>query len=120
MSWFLKRNRQEEEFPQEGDLYARIEHKGHTFEIYYGYYEECDRQNPLVPPVPLYPDFLTHPQYDLEGYPFATEMQDVCLYYVGKDREDGCYACQHYKRLIEFVGLCTCAMRRLPTKDDME
>jgi len=120
LSWFLKRNRQEEEIPQEGDLYARIEHKGHTFELYYGYYEECDRQNPLVRPVPLYPDFIAHPQYDEEGYPFATEMQDVCLYYVGKDREDGCYACQHYKRLIEFVGLCTCAMRRLPKAEDIE
>ena len=117
MNWFLKRNRQDEEIPKEGDLFARIEHKGHTFELYYGYYEECDRQNPLVSPVPLYPDFLAHPQYDEEGYPFATEMQDVCLYYVGNDREDGCYACQHYKRLLEFVGLCTCSMRRLPTEE---
>lgn len=108
----LRRNRQEEDVPKEGDLYARIEHAGRTFELYYGYYEECDRQNPMVHPVPLYPDFITYPQYDNEGYPFATEMQDVCPYYVGNLHDDGCYGCEHYRRLIDFIGICTCAVRR--------
>ena len=48
LSRLSRRNRQEENIPQEGDLYARIEHGGRTFDLYYGYYEECDRQNPLV------------------------------------------------------------------------
>jgi hypothetical protein len=107
----LKCNRQDEELPKEGDLYARIEHNGRTFELYYGYYEECDRQNPMVPPVPLYPDFLAKPQYDDNGYPFATEMQDACSYYIGKDPDDGCYTCMHYRSLIDFIGLCTCPLR---------
>lgn len=98
--------------PKEGDLYARIEHGGRTFELYYGYYEECDRQNPLVNPVPLYPDFLARPQYDNEGYPFATEIQDACEYYLGKSYDDGCYSCKHYRRVIDFVGICTCEKRR--------
>lgn len=113
-----RRNRQEENVPQEGDLYARIEHAGHTFDLYYGYYEECDRQNPMVRPVPLYPDFLAHPQYDSDGYPFATEMQDACLYYVGNLRDDGCYACEHYHHLIDFIGVCTCEVRRINTEDE--
>ena len=116
----LKRNRSEEDGPQEGDLYARIEHAGRTFELYYGYYEECDRYNPLVKPVPLYPDFIERPQYDDDGYPFATEMQDVCLYYVGKFHEDGCYGCKHYRRLIDFIGLCTCEARRQENAEEAQ
>ena len=112
MKWKLRPNHQVEECPKEGDLYARIEHEGRTFELYYGYYEECDRQNPMVPPVPLYPDFVARPQYDNEGYPFATEMQDACPYYFGKSYDDGCYKCEHYRRLIDFIGLCTCEVRR--------
>ena len=108
----LRLNQQEENIPQEGDLYARIEHAGRTFDLYYGYYEECDRQNPMVRPVPLYPDFITYPQFDDDGYPFATEMQDVCPYYVGNPHDDGCYGCEHYRRLIDFIGICTCEVRR--------
>lgn len=117
----LRRNRLEEDGPKEGDLYASIEHAGHKFDLYYGYYEECDRQNPMVRPVPLYPDFQKHPQYDEEGRPFVTEMQDCCLYYVGKLRDDGCYGCGHYRRLIDFIGICTCEVRRLGHyTEDME
>jgi len=108
----LRRNQQEVEMPKEGDLYARIEHEGRTFELYYGYYEECDRQNPMVPPVPLYPDFLAKPQYDDDGYPFVTEMQDPCQYHTGKHPEDGCYACEFYSRLIDYIGICFCECRR--------
>lgn len=108
----LKLNHQEDEGPKEGDLYACIEHEGSTFEIYYGYYEECDRQNPMVRPVPLYPDFTKRPQYDKEGYPFATEMQDACKYYVGKTYDDGCYTCKHYRRVLDFIGVCACEQRR--------
>ena len=117
----LRHNRHEEDGPKEGDLYARIEHAGHTFDLYYGYYEECDRQNPMVRPVPLYPDFLKHPQYDEKGRPFVTEMQDCCPYYVGNLRDDGCYGCGHYCRLIDFIGICTCEVRRLGHyTEDME
>lgn len=108
----LRRNQQEDDGPKEGDLYARIEHEGRTFELFYGYYEECDRQNPMVKPVPLYPDFVARPQYDNDGCPFATEMQDACELYVGKDPDDGCYTCKYYRRVLDFIGLCTCEQRR--------
>lgn len=109
---FLKNAQQEENVPREGDLYARIEHDGSTFEIYYGYYEECDRQNPMVLPVPLYPDFVQRPQYDKEGQPFVTEMQDACRLYSGKTYDDGCYTCKYYRRVLDYIGVCTCEKRR--------
>ena len=112
----LRLHQQEKEIPKEGDLYARIEHEGRTVELFYGYYEECDRQNPLVQPVPLYPDFVKRPQYDNDGYPFATEMQDACKYYVGKDPDDGCYTCKYYRRVLDFIGLCTCESCRKKDK----
>lgn len=103
---------QEENEPREGDLYARIEHGGRTFELYYGYYEECDRQNPMVKPIPVYPDFIKRPQYDNDGYPFVTDMQDACRFFVGKDPDDGCYTCKHYCKVIKFIGVCSCEHRR--------
>lgn len=112
LKWMRKTPEPEENAPKEGDLYTRIEHGGRTFELYYGYYEECDRQNPLVKPIPVYPNFVERPQYDNDGYPFATEMQDACPYYIGKHPDDGCYACKHYERVIEFIGVCTCEQRR--------
>lgn len=115
----LRHNRPEEDGPKEGDLYARIQHAGHTFDLYYGYYEECDRQNPMVKPVPLYPDFIKNPQFDDQGHPFTTEMQDACQYYVGNLRDDGCYGCEHYRRVIDFIGVCTCKVRGIGTLEDI-
>lgn len=105
--------KREEEIPQEGDLYRRIECGGCTFELYYGYYEECDRKNPLVLPVPIYPDFVSQPRYDKEGRPFATEMQDACEQYVGHSIDEGCYSCKHYRHAVDYIGICTCEERRL-------
>ena len=112
----LRINQQEKDVPKEGDLYARIEHEGRTFELYYGYYEECDRQNPMVHPVPLYPNFVEHPQYDNEGYPFATEMQDACRYYEGKPgKYNDCAECQYYLHGDELLGICTCPKNKRVT-----
>ena len=97
---------------REGELYKRIEVSGKTFELYYGYYEEKDRLNPLCEPIPIYPDFIEAPQYTSDGYAFATDMQDACEHYKGKDREGGCFGCVHYKRGEEFLGVCTCESRR--------
>ena len=99
--------------PREGDLYARISVGGCTFDLYYGYYEECDRQNPLVRPIPIYPDFVKQPQYDQEGHPFATDMQDVCGYYAGDSPDDGCFSCRHYRRAADFIGVCLCKQRQV-------
>ena len=98
--------------PIEGTLYKRIEIEGETFSLYYGYYEDCDRENPLCDPVPIYPDFLKEPIYTAKGYPFATDMQDACAFYGGAHPEDGCYGCSYYKKCEEFFGICQRPERR--------
>ena len=98
--------------PQEGTLYKIIKLEGVTFELYYGYYEDKDRDNPLCSPIPIYPDFIGSPQYTDSGLPFATDMQDACEHFIGKDPNDGCFGCAHYKRGEEFLGLCLCEKRK--------
>ena len=53
---YLKKN--EAPPPTEGALYKTVEIEGKRFSLYYGYYEECDRENPFCDPIPIYPDFL--------------------------------------------------------------
>ena len=96
----------------EGELYKIVELHGRTFSLYYGYYEECDRQNPLCEPIPIYPDFVKEPIYTKEGYPFATDMQDVCQHFNGKAQDDCCYGCLYYERGHEFIGVCRCERNR--------
>jgi hypothetical protein len=103
---FEKKN---EDIPIEGELFKIITLSGREFPLYYGYYEDCDRTNPLCDPVPIYPDFLTEPEYTDEGLPFATDMQDACEYYEGERSEDVCFGCVHYSRGEDFIGIC---MRR--------
>lgn len=97
---------------REGELYRVIALEGQEFAVYYGYYEECDRHNPLCDPVPLYPDFIKTPRYSGEGYPFATDMQDPCRCFTGEDPDGGCYSCRHYRRGADFIGLCRCEENR--------
>ena len=97
---------------REGELYRVIALEGREFAVYYGYYEECDRQNPLCGPVPIYPDFRRTPVYSSEGYPFATDMQDPCRYFAGEEPDIGCYGCRHYRRGADFIGLCHCEENR--------
>ncbi len=93
----------------EGELYKIINLYGRVFEIKYGYYEECDRQNPIVRPMPIYPDFVKEPIFTQEGFRFTTKMQDVCQYYKGKDIVDkGCAECEHYRHGAELIGICGC------------
>ena len=95
--------------PREGELYKVITAHGVTFKIYYGYYEETDRQSPLARPMEIYPDFLRSPVYTPEGFPFATAMQRPCACFTGEEDEDNtCYQCAHYRALEELLGLCTC------------
>ena len=75
---------------KEGDLYRVLEIGGARFEIRYGYYEELDRVGKYNDPIPIYPNFLENPQYNNEGYPFVTEMQDTCVYYDGSKTQEFC------------------------------
>ena len=98
---------------KEGDLYKVIEAHGKTFEIYYGYYSEDDRKNPLVKPMEMYPNFKENPVYTEKGIPFVTAMQERCRHYDGENDEDAtCYQCAHYKSCDELLGICLCKARK--------
>ena len=99
--------------PQEGTLFKVIHLWEQSFPIYYGYYEQCDRENPAVEPMPIYPDFLKTPCYTQDGAPFVTQMQDICSHYCGKQgpcRE--CGDCRYYLHGEELLGICTCIRNR--------
>ena len=103
----------------EGELYKVICAHGQTFRLYYGYYEECDRQNEAVEPMPIYPDFLSDPLYTDTGLPFVTMMQDSCDYYVGKSvGESECADCEFYSHCEELLGICICPQNKITVKED--
>ena len=107
---------------KEGDLYRIIQLHGHTFPLYYGYYADCERENPTIDPMPIYPDFLANPQYTADGFPFVTKMQDACPYYKGnKTNCNECAECEYYAHGDELLGLCICPKNRKPdTHTDKE
>lgn len=97
---------------KEGDLYGIVKVYGKTFEIYYGYYEEYERQSKYNDPVPIYPDLIKDPQYDGQGHPIVTEMQVACSHYLGSKSEDSCGRCQHFQKGERLFGLCRCEQMR--------
>ena len=98
---------------KEGDLYGVVRVFGKTFEIYYGYYEEYDRQSRYNDPVPIYPDLIKNPQYDAKGRPIVTEMQIACEHYRGHEQEDSCGRCLHFQKGERLFGLCRCEQRKI-------
>lgn len=101
--------------PREGDLYKKITVAGKTFELYYGYYEEFERE--YNEPMPLYPDFLRQPHYTDDGEPIVTGMQDACAYYIGKESGDSCASCRHFKSCEELFGICYCPSNKKQRND---
>lgn len=97
---------------RDGDLYKVVTVYGKTFELYYGYYDEREREARYNEPIPIYPSFYDTPVYTLDGLPFATEMQDTCEHYVGRDDGDSCLFCQHFIRGEEMIGVCDCTDRK--------
>ena len=98
---------------QEGELFKVIQLWEQSFPIYYGYYEQCDRENPAVDPMPIYPDFLKAPRYTQDGAPFVTQMQDICPHYCGKQSPSReCGDCRYYLQGEELLGICTCIRNR--------
>ncbi|MBQ4071151.1 MAG: hypothetical protein IJD51_01885 [Clostridia bacterium] len=97
----------------EGELFRIITAHGVRFEIYYGYYEEIDRQNPGCEPMEMYPNFIESPTYTADGTPFVTAMQRPCEHFRGEPDEDNtCYQCSHYEKCEELLGVCRCRARR--------
>ena len=91
---------------RDGDLYKTVTVFGKSFSLYYGYYDDEDRNSRYAELMPIYPDFTENPIYADDGHPFATEMQDVCEHYDGKEGGDSCYSCRHFKKGKELIGLC--------------
>lgn len=99
--------------PKEGDFYKEFAVGGHTFNIFYGYYEEFERESPFNDPMPIYPDFTKEPHYTAEGIPLVTAMQNVCEYYSGKNDEDSsCSDCVFFQSCQELFGLCYCSQNK--------
>ncbi len=99
----------------EGELYKEIELWGRTFTLYYGYYEECDRQNPLCEPIVIYPDFLRDPIYTDDGEPFVTMVQDACGSFNGKTKrtpDTTCAECSCFHPGEDWFGICLCRLRK--------
>ena len=95
---------------EEGELYKVVTTFGKTFELRYGYYQECDRQSPLCEPVVIYPDFLAEPVYTDNGEPFSTMVQDACKSYKGEAKRTSnttCAECKYFRRGEDWIGICT-------------
>ena len=90
----------------EGDLYKIIVIDGLIFEIRYGYYEEKDRYGQYNDPIPIYPDLVTSPAYNAEGYRIVTAMQDVCDHVESNLSEGICVECRFYKHSDDLIGIC--------------
>ena len=91
---------------REGELFKVVHHEGRDFPIYYGYYDDKERQSKYNEPLPIYPDFRAHPAYTREGRPFVTGIQDVCEHYEGRSSEDGCHSCKYYCGGDDLIGVC--------------
>jgi len=99
--------------PKEGDLFKIIRLYGKTFEIRYGFYEECDRHNRYAEPVEIYPDFIKNPQYTSDGQPFVTAIQSPCEHFQGRKNENStCEECAHYQHCEELLAICNCPNTR--------
>lgn len=90
---------------RDGDFYKRIDLWGRTFELRYGYYEEYERDK--GEPVPIFPDFKSNPVYTEEGYPFVTQMQELCQYGNSQFEDGCCVDCVHYLHGEDLIGICT-------------
>lgn len=100
--------------PKEGDLFKIIQIHGKTFEIRYGFYEECDRYNKFAEPMEIYPDFIKFPQHTDEGIPFITAIQTPCSHFTGnRDANSTCEECAYYRHCEELLGICACPHNKI-------
>lgn len=101
--------------PTEGELYKVVTTYGKTFELRYGYYEDFERENQAVEPMPIYPNFKKQPLYTDDGSPFVTMMQEICPHYKGEKKrtpDSACDECKYFKQGEDWFGICTCAKNK--------
>ncbi len=105
---------------RDGDLYGIFEIEGVTFEIYYGYPTESERERGWEPS-PIYPDLAGTPQYTKSGYRFVTAYQDACEHYVpiiSRPDDGWCHNCKMFDKKEKYIGICLCEQRRNGRKND--
>ena len=90
---------------KEGSIYKVLTAFGKNFEIRYGYYEEFERLT--GEPIPIYPDFREYPLHTEEGFPFVTQMQDVCGHCRLRSNDSCCGNCRYFAIGEELIGICT-------------
>ena len=99
---------------KEGDLYKSVELFGHRIELKYGYYEERERAR--GEPIPIYPDFKSHPLYTKEGYPLVTQMQEICEHGSSRYKDGCCVDCDSYVQCEDLIGFCKNSKNRQEKK----
>ena len=95
---------------KDGDLYKVVTIHGEIFELRYGYYEEFERS--IGDPIPIYPDLRRSPRYTKDGYPFVTQMQELCEYGASKFSVGCCAVCRYFRDGEELFGICICPENR--------
>jgi len=95
---------------QNRELYRSFLIHGVRLDIYYGYYEEYERERGA--PIPIYPNFRETPLYTADGEPLVTQMQELCEYGESKFAEGFCVDCKHYRHAEDLIGICTCPHRK--------
>ena len=93
--------------PKEGELYKEVSVGGNKFKLYYGYYEELDKDSVFNEPIPIYPDLSRESVFTHDGFRIVTAMQDVCGNYNGKGG-DSCDMCLYFEKSAELFGICRC------------
>ena len=89
---------------KEGELYAMLNVHGHAIELRYGYYEERERAR--GEPIPIYPNFKSHPLYTSDGYPLVTQMQELCDYGTSPYEDGCCFDCNYFEECCDLIGIC--------------
>ena len=95
---------------RDGDLYKIVELYGRRFELRYGYYEEFERES--GEPVPILPNFKDAPVYTEDGFPFVTQMQELCEHGESQFKEGCCADCRYYRDGEDLIGVCDCPENR--------
>lgn len=95
------------------ELYNVYRAGGREFCVYMEYDEQLDES------YPAYPDFEKHPEYTVDGRPFATAVQESCPYCkTGVPEEpppSDCGSCVWFYRegtSYDIIGICMCDARR--------
>ena len=104
--------------PKEGEFYKEVSVDGKIFKLYYGYYEELDKDSVFNEPIPIYPDLASELVYTLDGFRIVTAMQDVCGRYNGKDGGDSCDMCVYFEKNAELFGICRCYGNKMKSTDN--